>query len=72
MLELLEKLKANIELQEFADLRTTGLELLEKIRTEAVSLQEDSDFLLALENAGVDNWDGYSYAYREVHGEGDD
>lgn len=26
------------------------------------SLVEDSDFLLALEAAGVDNWDGYENA----------
>ena len=26
------------------------------------SLKEDSDFLAALQSAGVDNWDGYSYA----------
>ena len=25
-------------------------------------LQSDSDFLNALRNAGVDNWEGYSYA----------
>ena len=32
-------------------------------------LSEDSRFLCALENAGVDNWDGYYYAmeeYREL------
>lgn len=29
------------------------------------SLQEDSKFLTALENAGVDNWEGYDFA-REI------
>ena len=28
-------------------------------------LVEDSLMLCCLENAGVDNWDGYSYAYKE-------
>ena len=34
-------------------------------------IQEKLDFLNALEAQGVDNWDGYSEAYREVYG-GDD
>lgn len=29
-------------------------------------LKEDSDFLAALEAAGVDNWEGYSVALREM------
>lgn len=29
-------------------------------------LVEDSEFLQALRNAGVDNWDGYSYALEEL------
>ena len=28
-------------------------------------LKEESLMLRCLENAGVDNWDGYSYAYKE-------
>lgn len=72
MIELLEKLKANIELQEFADLRTTGLELLEKIRSEAASLERDSFKLQCLENAGVDNWDGYDWAMEEFYADEDD
>lgn len=35
-------------------------------------LQEDSNFLECLQNAGVDNWEGYDYAvelYQEQYGE---
>jgi len=32
-------------------------------------LLEDSRQLQCLENAGVDNWDGYSYAMEEFHGD---
>jgi len=31
-------------------------------KKEYESLLEDSNWLNALENAGVDNWDGYSFA----------
>lgn len=31
-------------------------------RSEYESLCEDSNFLAELEDAGVDNWEGYSYA----------
>jgi len=31
---------------------------------EYTALQQDSDFLNALQYAGVDNWDGYSMAWR--------
>lgn len=34
-------------------------------------IQQKLDFLGALEAHGVDNWDGYSDAYRSVYG-GDD
>lgn len=30
--------------------------------SEYLSLQEDAEWLQALENAGVDNWSGYDYA----------
>ena len=32
------------------------------INTENAKIQEDLDFLSALQSAGVDNWDGYDYA----------
>ena len=35
-------------------------------------LRKSEQFLMALEAAGVDNWDGYSIAYRKVHGDEDD
>jgi hypothetical protein len=31
-------------------------------RKEYESLKEDAKFLLALQSAGVDNWQGYDYA----------
>ena len=31
-------------------------------KKEYEKLLEDSEFLLALKHAGVDNWEGYSYA----------
>lgn len=42
---------------------------------EYASLKDDQDFLLALQGAGVDNWDGYDYAMelrREWAEEGND
>lgn len=32
---------------------------------EYLSLKEDSEFLADLEEAGVDNWEGYSEAHRQ-------
>ncbi len=37
-------------------------------KSEYDSLLEDSNWLQCLENAGVDNWDGYDYA-RELQRE---
>lgn len=36
------------------------------------ALQKDSDFLSCLRNAGVDNWEWYSEAVREMYGEDDE
>lgn len=36
------------------------------------SLLEDSEELSALHSAGVDNWEGYGDAMKELHGDGDD
>ncbi|ASN68337.1 hypothetical protein 10S11_75 [uncultured Caudovirales phage] len=33
------------------------------------NLLKKEKFLEALENRGVDNWDGYSEAYKSVYGE---
>lgn len=35
-------------------------------------IQQKLDFLSALEAQGVDNWDGYSEAQREVYGDDDE
>ena len=35
-------------------------------------LNEDSQFLQCLENAGVDDWDGYSFAKEEMWPEDDE
>lgn len=40
-------------------------------KTEYESLKEDAKWLRALENAGVDNWEGISFAH-ELLGEDDD
>lgn len=38
-------------------------------KREYESLLEDVNKLRALEGAGVDNWEGYSYAMELLHGE---
>lgn len=43
---------------------------VDRLWTEVEQLQEDSAKLNALEVAGVDNWDGYSYAM-EILDEGE-
>lgn len=37
-------------------------------KKEYESLLEDSKFLEALQDVGVDNWEGYSYAYQVYEG----
>lgn len=39
---------------------------------EYLQLQDDSDFLRCLRNAGVDNWEWYGEAVREHYGEEDE
>lgn len=42
-------------------------------KEEYEDLLEDQRLLMSLENAGVDNWTGYSYAMEEFHeGEADE
>lgn len=41
-------------------------------KKELESLREDSAMLAALEAAGVDNWEGYSIACRELSGDGEE
>lgn len=38
---------------------------IERLTTENARLRERSDRLARLEAAGVDNWEGYSHAFRE-------
>ena len=38
-------------------------------KEEYEDLLDDRVFLLALHNAGVDNWSGYEYALREISGD---
>lgn len=50
-------------------------ELAIELRDEIESAHESALFLACLESAGVDNWDGYSYAqeeYQEYLGEFND
>lgn len=41
-------------------------------RSEYDSLLDDSKTLSKLEAAGVDNWEGYSYAFEDDYDEDDD
>ncbi|MFD9950816.1 hypothetical protein ACFWYW_58680 [Nonomuraea sp. NPDC059023] len=50
--------------------RETAAEL-DRLRKKVAELGEDSAFLNALQTAGVDNWDGYSYACEIARGEAD-
>ena len=45
------------------------IEECQKIRLYIEELEDDQDFLRALEIAGVDNWNGYEYACRIYNGE---
>lgn len=72
MSDLLKQLENNLELHEFPDLRSSGLELLLLIRKQIAELEDDSFKLQCLENAGVDNWDGYDYAMEEYYAENPD
>lgn len=45
---------------------------LKEALAEIQSLSDDSFKLSCLENAGVDNWDGYSYAMEEYYAENPD
>ena len=50
---------ANVADTEGNDIR----EFLTELATEVEQLEEDVKFLQALRAAGVDNWDGYDYAF---------
>lgn len=42
---------------------------LTALRVRVAQLEEDSDKLGALYEAGVDNWSGYDYAMKILHGD---
>lgn len=44
-------------------------EVIEELEKKIKRLEDRSFKLSCLENAGVDNWDGYSYAMEEYHKE---
>jgi hypothetical protein len=46
-------------------------ELMTITRKEYESLVADSNFLEALQSAGVDNWSGYDYAHEILNGSED-
>ena len=45
---------------------------LKEVIIKIADLEDDSFKLTCLENAGVDNWDGYDYAMEEYRGGSDD
>lgn len=45
---------------------------LQELLCQQDQLNEDSQFLQCLRNAGVDNWDGYSFAQEEMWPEDED
>lgn len=49
-----------------------GDDMIVITRDEYDQLQKESEFLDALEAAGVDNWEGYSIAIQIVNGELDE
>ncbi len=49
-------------------LRGDGEVDLEVLLAEIRELETDSDFLLSLQAAGVDNWSGYDYAFEILEG----
>lgn len=54
--------------KEYIEALEVELEKLDSVGSRLYELEEDSELLNALRAAGVDNWEGYSYAY-ELMGE---
>lgn len=48
---------------EFNTLITSIDKLIDQLETELIRLRKRDAELTRLENAGVDNWEGYSYAF---------
>ena len=71
MLELYSQLLSHLNAEE-NDMALEFEAKLIELLSQQDQLNEDSQFLQCLENAGVDNWDGYSFAQEEMWPEDDD
>ena len=71
MLELYRQLLSHLNAEE-NDMALEFEARLIELLNQQDQLNEDSQFLQCLKNAGVDNWDGYSIAQEEMWPEDDD
>lgn len=71
MLELYRQLLSHLNAEENDMALEFEAKLIELLNQQD-QLNEDSQFLQCLNNAGVDNWDGYSFAQEEMWPEDDD
>lgn len=71
MLELYRQLLSHLNAEENDMALEFEAKLIELLNQQD-QLNEDSQFLQCLKNAGVDNWDGYSIAQEEMWPEDDD
>ena len=71
MLELYSQLLSHLNAEE-NDMALEFEAKLIELLSQQDQLNEDSQFLQCLENAGVDDWDGYSFAKEEMWPEDDD
>ena len=71
MLELYSQLLSHLNAEE-NDMALEFEAKLIELLSQQDQLNEDSQFLQCLNNAGVDNWDGYSFAQEEMWPEGED
>lgn len=71
MLELYSQLLSHLNAEENDMALEFEAKLIELLNQQD-QLNEDSQFLQCLKNAGVDNWDGYSIAQEEMWPEDDD
>lgn len=71
MLELYSQLLSHLNAEE-NDMALEFEAKLIELLSQQDQLNEDSQFLQCLKNAGVDNWDGYSFAQEEMWPEDDE
>ncbi|QEM43020.1 hypothetical protein AC4HA13_0049 [Escherichia phage vB_EcoM_4HA13] len=71
MLELYSQLLSHLNAEE-NDMALEFEAKLIELLSQQDQLNEDSQFLQCLKNAGVDDWDGYSFAQEEMWPEDDD